>query len=208
VAIDLPGHGEGRVQDQMARIADYSDAIQGVLSEPALIVGHSMGAMIALNFASRFPDRVAGVVAMNAIFNRSDEAATAVLRRAAQLDGITVSDPTSTLQRWFGDKPSAARDACCDWLSGADPAGYRLAYKSFAASDGPTRAELSALQPPALFLTGSAEPNSTPQMSHAMANLSPRGRALIVPDAAHMMPMTHPEEVNTALMTFGEEVWT
>jgi pimeloyl-ACP methyl ester carboxylesterase len=55
-------------------------------------------------------------------------------------------------------------------------------------------------------MTGALEPNSTPAMSEAMAALTPKGRAIIVPDAAHMMPMTHPEVVNAALLDFAAEV--
>ena len=57
-----------------------------------------------------------------------------------------------------------------------------------------------------LFMTGGHEPNSTPAMSRRMASLVSDGMALIVEDAAHMMPMTHPSEVNQALRQFAREV--
>ena len=39
-------------------------------------------------------------------------------------------------------------------------------------------------------MTGGDEPNSTPEMSEAMARIAPRGRAVIVEGAAqHMMPI-------------------
>jgi pimeloyl-ACP methyl ester carboxylesterase len=75
----------------------------------------------------------------------------------------------------------------------------------FANEDGPADTGLATLQCPALFITGADEPNSTPAMSAAMAKLTPNGRAVIVAGAAHMLPMTHAAEVNTALIDFFTE---
>jgi len=41
-------------------------------------------------------------------------------------------------------------------------------------------------------------------MSRAMADLAPDGQAVIIEGAAHMLPMTHREEVNTHLLSFAE----
>ncbi|MEM6388293.1 MAG: alpha/beta hydrolase [Pseudomonadota bacterium] len=203
VAPDMPGHGESAVAPGCTTIADYTDRAEAVLmalGAPALVMGHSMGAMIALELAARQPERVRGVVALNAVFERDAAATAAVMARADALGGVARSDPTPTLTRWFGEAGSSERDACAAWLSGVDPAGYRAAYRAFASSRIPDRAGLSRLACPAMFMTGADEPNSTPAMSQAMAALAPLGRAEIVKGAAHMLPMTHPEPVNAALL--------
>lgn len=205
-ALDMPGHGDSAVRAGVTSVSDYTDAVLAALEGPALVVGHSMGAMIALDLAVRAPDRVKGVVALNAVFERSPEAARAVQARAAELDGDTVADPTGALARWFGTDDTPERAACHDWLCSVTQAGYKAAYTAFAHNPGPRRADLAHLSCPALFMTGALEPNSTPAMSEAMAALAPKGRAIIVPGAAHMMPMTHPEVVNAALWNFAAEV--
>lgn len=65
-AVDRPGHGESRrprfagaPRDQAAQIADGLDAL-GV--GRAVVVGHSMGGLVALALAERFPERVASLV--------------------------------------------------------------------------------------------------------------------------------------------------
>lgn len=206
IAPDMAGHGESPRLSGPVSLSAYTDLVAAALDGPAVVIGHSMGAMIALDLATRYPELVRGVVALNAIFQRSPEAKAAVRARADSLDGQTVSDPTTTLQRWFGDTASEQAVACKDWLSKVDPAGYRDAYRVFASEDGPEEAILTALPCPALFCTGALEPNSTPEMSTRMAALTPKGRAEIVAGAAHMMPMTHPTEVNTLLRGFLEEV--
>lgn len=206
-AVDMPGHGDSALPSGSLALKDYTDAIAAAFDRPALVVGHSMGAMIALELALRYPHLVRGVAALNAVFERPSEAAHAVQARAAQLDGVSVADPSATLERWFGNAPSPERSACMDWLCNVDPAGYRAAYRVFAHENGPSRTALAALTCPALFMTGADEPNSTPAMSLAMAALAPQGRAEILPDAAHMMPMTHADQVTAELLDFAAEVF-
>ncbi|NDV99997.1 alpha/beta fold hydrolase [Salipiger sp. PrR002] len=198
-AVDMPGHGESTLAGENA-LADYAGRIASLLDGPALIAGHSMGAMIAAEIARQVPERVSALACLNAIYRRSDEAKKAVAARAAQLDGLSIADPEPTLSRWFEDAETPARAACRDWLTGADPEGYRAAYRVFAAEDGPRDDTLRGLSCPALFMTGGREPNSTPAMSQAMAALVPQGRAVVLPDAAHMMPMTHADAVTAELL--------
>ncbi|MEM6759478.1 MAG: alpha/beta hydrolase [Pseudomonadota bacterium] len=206
IAVDMPGHGNSPLPAGVSQLSDYTEAILAGLDTPALVVGHSMGAMVALDMALRSP-LVRGVAALNAIFQRSPDAARAVQDRANALDGSNPADPSGTLSRWFGTATSPERDACQTWLTSTDPAAYRAAYRVFAAENGPDPSALATLRCPALFITGGDEPNSTPAMSRAMADLAPRGRVQIVPGAAHMMPMTHPPAVNAALLTFAAEVF-
>jgi pimeloyl-ACP methyl ester carboxylesterase len=205
IAPDMPGHGESAALSGLPTLAAYTDGIAAGLNEPVFVAGHSMGAMIALDLAIRYPERVRAVAALNAIYRRIPQARRAIQQRAASLDGVSISDPSATLVRWFGDARSAQAEACRDWLTNVNPAGYKVAYTVFAREDGPADEGLANLQCPALFMTGAQEPNSTPAMSEAMAELTPNGRAIIVAGAAHMMPMTNAAEVNAALIDFFTE---
>lgn len=210
MAVDMPGHGESArlpVDPQAVgpHLAGYTDAIAATLDQPAVVIGHSFGAMIAMDMATRYPDKVRAVAALNAIHQRDDAAKAAVNARAASLDGMTIADPTATLVRWFGSEPSAERDACRDWLREVDASGYRDAYRVFASQDGPSEEALRNLHCPALFLTGADEPNSTPEMSRRMAALAPRGQSEILAGAAHMLPMTHAAQVNAILKHFIQD---
>lgn len=205
LAVDLPGHGESPRLGTTPKISAFTDAIAVNLTKPMVVVGHSFGAMIALDIATRYPGLVHGVAALNGIFRRDTSAKEAVLARSALLDGMTAVDPSVTLTRWFGSDPSTERDACQTWLSEIDPAGYRDAYRVFAAEDGPSAEALQNLTCPALFLTGADEPNSTPQMSRRMASLAPLGKAVVVEGASHMLPMTHARQVSTILQHFIQD---
>ncbi|MEC8295319.1 MAG: alpha/beta hydrolase [Pseudomonadota bacterium] len=212
LAPDMPGHGQSAFTP-LDNVQGYAELLGIALTQQTpdrdcLLIGHSMGAMIALELAQQHAKQCIGVIAMNAIFQRETPARAAVAARAAQLDGVSLPDPSPTLTRWFGAEtsdPLAERDACHDWLTTVSPRGYQQAYRCFANSDGPTTQSLQTLRCPALFLTGAEEPNSTPAMSIAMADLAPNGRAEVIAGAAHMMPMTHAPETNSAVQSFAKE---
>ncbi|MBE1283665.1 MAG: alpha/beta fold hydrolase [Rhodobacteraceae bacterium] len=205
IAPDMAGHGSSSAFPGTPTLRDYADRIAHALTAPLLIAGHSMGAMIALDLAIRYPDLVQGVAALNAIYRRTPDAAQAVRARAAALPLDTVADPSAPIERWFGTTPSAEAEACRTWLTSVSPLGYKAAYTVFAQEDGPSDDGLKTLRAPTLFLTGRLEPNSTPAMSSAMAHLAPHGRTAVIEDAAHMMPMTHPDQTNAHLIRFFQE---
>lgn len=66
VAIDLPGHGPTPADEYPLGIAGYRDAV-GVLAAtlclgPSVLVGHSMGALVAIEAALAWPDKVRALV--------------------------------------------------------------------------------------------------------------------------------------------------
>ena len=200
-AFDMAGHGESApLKKAQSGLSDYVDVVRVSLTAPTVVVGHSMGAMIALKLAQ--DPAVIGVVALNAIYQRTPTASAAVRARAKQLWDEPSVNPEPTLMRWFNDLTSHEATACERWLRAVPINGYRAAYSAFANENGPTASELQSLNKPALFITGEREPNSTPEMSIQMAECCPMGQAHIVKGAAHMMPMTHADEVNAHLRTF------
>jgi pimeloyl-ACP methyl ester carboxylesterase len=200
IAVDMPGHGHSPCLPGDPNLQAYVDAIAPLVDAQTVVVGHSMGAMIALAIASR--TRIAGVAALNAIFERSEVAKKAVVERAALLDGVNLSDPSGTLSRWFPDRTSTEYAAYAHWLETVSPQGYRAAYRVFSSEDGPSRQQLGQLTCPALFMTGRDEVNSTSEMSLKMAEIALLGQGEFVDGAAHMMPMTHAAQINTHLRMF------
>ncbi|HRJ62040.1 MAG TPA: alpha/beta fold hydrolase, partial [Azospirillaceae bacterium] len=64
LAVDLPGHGKsgGALLTTIAAMADWvADLLDAAGVAKALAIGHSMGALIALETAARHPARVAGL---------------------------------------------------------------------------------------------------------------------------------------------------
>jgi pimeloyl-ACP methyl ester carboxylesterase len=73
VTLDLPGHGEsGRERDEWtieSLAADVATVVESLDLSRVILVGHSMGAPVSLAAAQRLPDRVTGIVSVDALHN-------------------------------------------------------------------------------------------------------------------------------------------
>jgi (E)-2-((N-methylformamido)methylene)succinate hydrolase len=211
VSCDLLGHGASDLPPEGVTLGDYARQLAALLDHlgmpQANVVGHSMGALVALEFALHYPARTLRVAAVNAVFQRTPQQRAAVQARAAALlrEGAAASI-APTLARWFGNPVPPPLQASAQLverlLREVNPVGYARAYEVFASSDRVHEERLPALAAPALFLTGELDPNSSPAMSQAMARLAPRSQVVVLPGARHMMNLTHPQEVNGALRAF------
>lgn len=208
--IDMPGHGESDLlPNPTLTLEDFAAAlnnfIQNVVGEPAIIVGHSLGAMTALQTAVSYPKIVRGVAAFNAIYNRPDNAAQDVQTRAESLlNDLEQNVTDKPIARWFDGNPQYDNEAelCRSWLNNGNRLGYAQAYQMFAHLRGIPAAELKTITVPALLLTGEMDINSSAKMSLTMAEILPNANAVIVPEARHMTQMTHANAVNSALERF------
>jgi pimeloyl-ACP methyl ester carboxylesterase len=214
VVYDMLGHGDSALPSATATLDEYAAQLKALLDamriERAHVVGHSMGALVALEFALRHPRRTLSVVALNAVYDRTPAQREAVMARAATLgDAPLETGVDATLSRWFGEPVPAhltqAAQAVRALLLSVDPVGYARAYRLFACSDDAHVGRLASLAVPALFLTGECDPNSSPAMSRAMAAAAPFGRAEIIANERHMMNVTDPDGVNQRLLAFLAE---
>src|SRR5205807_8806073 len=103
-APDLPGHGrsEGEPLQSIDAMADFTAAlIAAAGARNAMIVGHSMGSLVALETAARHPDKVAalGLIAAAAAMPVSpDLLKAAEANDPAAIDMVRSEEHTSELQ--------------------------------------------------------------------------------------------------------------
>ncbi|WP_337271012.1 alpha/beta fold hydrolase [Oryzifoliimicrobium ureilyticus] len=204
IAVDMPGHGgsgrlpEGSTLEEF--VGWFGHFLDDLKITRANVAGHSMGALISGGAAATFGDRVMRVAYLNGVYRRDPAAKASVLARASSIRTQGV-DKEGPLLRWFGDdaKSLRARELTRSWLDMVDPEGYAVAYSAFAGGDDTYADRWPSVTCPALFLTGSDDPNSTPLMAEQMAAITPRGYVRIVDAHRHMVNLTAPEIVN-ALM--------
>jgi pimeloyl-ACP methyl ester carboxylesterase len=215
IAYDTLGHGSSPLPPEKPNLRDYSAQLLALLDGLDLpsvcLVGHSMGALIALEFALAHPKRVGAVVAMNAVYCRSSGQSAAVQARATALETSAedLAWRQAAIDRWFGQPVPPALLETAAWvgacLATVNPVGYARAYGLFARADAAHQGRLQHLAMPALFLTGEADENSSPEMSRRMAAAAPRARTVILPGQRHMMSLAAPGLVNDALGRFLAE---
>lgn len=208
VVYDMWGHGHSTLPAGSLELSHYAQQLVDLLDHLDLpsvhVIGHSMGALVALEFALAYPQRCQGVVAMNAVFSRTKQQRHAVQQRAEELmRNGTQANVDDTMTRWFGDPVDARYDEAerlsRKLLTEVNPQGYARAYQVFATADAQHASRLPGLQVPVLFFTGELDPNSTPAMSKTMAKMAPNAQVNILVGQRHMMSLTAPEQVNGIL---------
>jgi pimeloyl-ACP methyl ester carboxylesterase len=208
---DMWGHGESDLPEGELTLSDYVKQLTDLMAElkisQAHIVGHSIGALIALTFACHNEKSCHSVTAITAVFDRPEDKSITVKQREADiLAGGNARNDAETLERWFGAPESnhyaEAADFAKQALAQVDSSGYARAYSVFANASGVAADDLAGLQVPSLFLTADGDPNSTPEMSQAMASIAPHGQFQVITGHRHMVTLTAPEQVCESLDTF------
>lgn len=204
IAVDMPGHGQSDPLPEGSQLPDYvawaSDVVQTLDLGAVSVAGHSMGALIAGGLAVEHPELTLRVALLNGVYRRDAAASAAVIARAAEIRSGKI-DFETPLARWFGDAPEdlAARTQVAGWLKAVDPDGYATAYTAFAHGDSAYAEQYHDISCPFLAMTGDGDPNSTPAMSHAMAEQAQQGKAVILEGHRHLVNLTAPDAVSAHL---------
>lgn len=213
IAYDMLGHGDSALPPESVGVSDLTAQLVRLMDrleiDRAHIIGHSMGALVATELALTHPERVTRLVALNAVYQRSDDKREAVVSRAESIARGEVShDNEATIERWFTAKERqqapAAVEQIRQWLSAVNQTGYARIYRAFATSDRLFTGRLHTLRLPALFMTGAEDPNSTPDMSQQLAAEAVNAQCQILPGQRHMMAYIAPAIVNARIRAFME----
>ena len=188
VAIDLPGHGPSEAGDGPLTIAHYRDAVGGLAATlclgPSVLVGHSLGALVALEAALAWPDKVRSLVLC---------AAAPKMTVDPQVFRLLRDDPEAFVP-WLADhalspraKP-AIRQAFLAATAPTSPAVAAADFEIVRATDlGGRTGELAG---PITWLDG-ADDRIVPLALRA----GRRGEIVTVPDAGHLLPIEAPAEI-------------
>ena len=206
-AFDLPSHGRSGAW-RPAEGEDYHTTVtrmaEGLLGErPVDLIGHSIGATVALRLAVAAPGRVRSLTLIEPVLF------------AASRSGHSLDDELAALAA-AGRIEAAARLFLGIW--GA-PGGFEALPRSLQQAavelmplvletDAALSADvhgilrpggLEAVRAPSLLIAGADSPAVVGEIFDTLAARLPDARRATVPGAGHMAPVTHPAEV-TALV--------
>jgi 3-oxoadipate enol-lactonase len=214
LALDLPGYGARVPVAAMAfedMAADVEAAIaQRGLSRP-ILVGHSMGGMLAQTLLRRRPDGYAAAVlacTSPAFGNPSgDFQKQFVADRLAPLDaGKSMADlAPRMIDAIMAPHPDpAARALAIETMSAVPADTYRAAVRCLVGFD--ERTNLAGLRLPVLCLAGEKDPNAPPQVMERMAAKIPGARYVCLPGVGHLPNLEAPAAFDAAILEFLREV--
>lgn len=211
VRYDTLGHGGTPLPAGEVTLATYAEQVGAVADGLGLgrfaLVGFSMGVPISQLYALRHGDRLAGLVLMNGVYDRTEEQLAAIRGRVAQAraeGNFALAD--AALDRWLSPAFRAAHPEVeakiRKRLADNDPASFITAYDIFAEADPWVVGRLGEISCPTLVATGEDDVGSTPAMTRAMAAAIPGARSHIMPGLRHMPTAEGPDVVNRLLLDF------
>jgi len=214
LAWDMPGYGQSASLPEMTFTA-LGHALEALLNELGIrnvhLVGHSMGGMVALEYAATHPDRIASLAlsATSAAFGTSNGTwqRQFVSARLAPLDaGQTMADlAPSLVAGMIGESADPAGVAIAEQIMSAVPEDtYRAAIACLVGFD--KRAALAAIQAPTLLIAGSSDKVAPPAMMERMAARMPSARYRVIENAGHLMNLEQPAAFNAALAAFYRDL--
>ena len=214
VAWTMPGYGRSPALAEMTFPA-LAAAVVVLLDRldvaRAVLVGHSMGGMIAQEVAALYPDRLAALVAActSPAFGKpgGDFQRQFLAARLAPLDrGETPADlaPGLVSAMVGADAPAAAREIAVAAMSRIAVPAYRAALNCLVTFD--RRAELAAITCPTLLVAGGEDRTAPPEVMERMASHIPAARYVCLDGAGHLANLERPDAFNTALAEFFAEL--
>jgi pimeloyl-ACP methyl ester carboxylesterase len=201
---DLPGHGSlAEVPFTMtAAVAAVAAAVEGGQGRlPVVLVGHSLGGYVAMEYAAQHPTRLAGLVLIGSTAVPSGPGAAAyrllgkVTDRAGRDRVTRVND--RVLSRMVPPAVFAAIAADGYWFDGVSDAWS-------AVMTGGRPELLTGVRCPILIVRGQYDQLGV--HAHRYAAAASDARVRTVRGASHLLPLTRPEQTCGIIATFAAEV--
>jgi len=208
LAVDLPGHGKsaGAPLPGIAAMADWTVALLDAAQvRTATLVGHSMGSLVALECAARYPARIERIALLATAFP---------MRVSSELLEATRADAPRAhrmINAW-------SHSAIAHYPSNPGPGFWVIGenlrlmqrqkpgvlHADFAAcNDYAVGAERAAqLRCPALVVLGRLDAMTPARAGRELAKAIPKARLLQLADCGHNLMGEKPDEILDALVDF------
>jgi pimeloyl-ACP methyl ester carboxylesterase len=207
---DRRGFGNSRqppIKDPPRHTLDAAALLEALNAAPAIVVGHSMGGVIALHLASQRPDLVRALVLVEPPLHLKKHPSATMIRKllAARVARLVRGDEEAA-ERFFRFATSTT-----DGGNGYDltPPGERAKLLANASAvvrelDSGTGehvkdADIGRIGCPVVCLVGSITLPDYARAAERIAKARPATRIVTVEGAGHVMPISHPQAVVDAV---------
>ncbi len=205
-----PGYGPLSLADEVA----LADAVLPPGRGPIHLVGHSYGGAVALRFAMQYPERLRSLVLIEPVAfhllddDGSDPANRGLLDEVSEIARL-VSRATASgdyrramarfVDYWSGEGAWTRTKPELQAALARRTPKIALDFSATMTESAP-RAAYGRITAPALVLCGARSPRPTRRIAELVADSLPAARLQPIEGAGHMLPLTHKEAVNSAIV--------
>ena len=213
LAWDMPGYGDSPLTGTLS-FASLAQSLELMLDaaqvQKAVLVGHSMGGMVAQEVMARRPELVNKLVlcGTSAAFGKPGgdwQQAFVQSRMAPLLAGQTMAELVETLVPAMAG-PQALPEGLTlakHCMAQVPVATYRRALEALVTFN--RQDALSQIGVPTLLMAGECDPNAPPKVMQRMAERIPGSRYVEFPGIGHLMNLETPDDFDQALIEFLRE---
>jgi (E)-2-((N-methylformamido)methylene)succinate hydrolase len=210
ITYDLLGHGKTPYNKEEITLNDFStqldDLIKFLKVDKINLIGFSLGSLIALDFASKFQDKLKTLTLLGTTYKRTLEQKALVIERFEQ---AKLKKPISkqALKRWFTDKYLNDHPEIYDRFikiltkDVEDHLNFLKAYKLFAYHQDNLNM-IKDIKTKTLIMTGSDDSGSTVEMSKSLSNDLINSSFIEINNGKHLCSIECADDVNINLKKF------
>ena len=210
ITYDLLGHGKTPCDKKEITLCDFSNQLDYLLKflkiDKINLVGFSLGSLIALDFASKFQERLKSLTVIGTTYKRTTEQRALVVERFEQ---AKLNKPISkqALKRWFTDKYLSDNPETYDQFleiltkKGDDHLNFLKAYELFAYHQDSSHI-IKSIKTKTLVMTGSNDSGSTVQMSKSLSDDLINSNFIEINNGKHLCSIECADDVNMNLKNF------
>ena len=210
ITYDLLGHGRTPYEKEKVTLNDFSNQLDNLIKflkvDKINLIGFSLGSLIALDFASKFQDKLETLTLLGTTYKRTEEQRDLVIERFEQ---AKLNKPISkqALKRWFTDQYLNDHPKIYNQFikiltkEGEDHLNFLKAYKLFAyhQDDIPM---IKNIKTKTLVMTGSDDLGSTVEMSKSLSNDLINSSFIEINNGKHLCSIECADDVNMNLKNF------
>ena len=210
ITYDLLGHGKTPYNKEEITLNDFSDQLDCLLKflkiDKINLVGFSLGSLIALDFASKFQNRLKSLTVIGTTYKRTADQKALVIERFEQ---AKLNKPISkqALNRWFTDKYLSDYPETYDQFieiltkEGDEHLNFLKSYKLFAYHQDNSDM-IKSIKTKTLVMTGSSDLGSTVQMSKSLSADLINSNFIEINNGKHLCSIECADDVNMNLKNF------
>jgi len=210
ITYDLLGHGKTPYNKEDVTLNDFSEQLDNLLKflkiDKINLIGFSLGSLIALDFTSKFQDKLKSLTLIGTTYKRTTEQRDLVIERFEQAK-LNKLISKQALKRWFTDKYLDDHPETYDQFikiltkDGDDHLNFLKAYKLFAYHQDNSDL-IKKIKTRTLVMTGSGDTGSTVEMSKSLSSNLLNSSFIEINNGKHLCSIECSDDVNINIKNF------